>query len=80
MEVERLYGYISKKILLTNYFNNNPKPSSCQTKGLVGYAVVQDVGTVAGVIVATSDDPFGRGNPGVMPTEYMGCPAGCRLI
>ena len=41
---------------------------------------MQDDGTVAGVIVATSDDPWGTGNPGVMPMEYMGCPAGCRLI
>ena len=64
---------------ITNFCNNDPKPSSCQTTGLGGYAVVQDDGTVAGVIVSTNDDPWGTG-PGVMPMEYMGCPAGCRLI
>ena len=70
----------SNEDVLANYCNNDPKPSSCQTTGLGGYAVVHDDGTVAGVIVSTSDDPWGTGNPGIMPMEYMGCPAGCRLI
>ena len=45
---------------------------------LGGYAVVHPDGHVCGVIVATSTDPFGNG--GVMPHEYMGCPAGSRII
>ena len=47
-------------------------------KGLGGYAVVHPNGKVCGVIVATSADPFGNG--GTMPVEYMGCPAGSRII
>jgi hypothetical protein len=43
-----------------------------------GYAVVDADGRVCGVIVATSADPFGNG--GFMPIEYMGCPAGSRII
>ena len=44
-----------------------------------GYAVVNpETGTVHGVIVATSSDPFKNG--GTMPHEYMGCPAGCILV
>ena len=72
-------GNGSNLIALENYCNNDPKPSSCRTTGLGGYAVVHDDGTVAGVTVSTSDDPWGTG-PGVMPMDYMGCPAGCRLI
>lgn len=45
---------------------------------LGGYAVVHPDGHVCGVIVATSADPFGNG--GTMPNEYMGCPAGSRII
>lgn len=45
---------------------------------LGGYAVVHPDGHVCGVIVATSSDPFGNG--GTMPNEYMGCPAGSRII
>lgn len=45
---------------------------------LGGYAVVHPDGHVCGVIVATSTDPFGNG--GTMPNEYMGCPAGSRII
>jgi hypothetical protein len=45
---------------------------------LGGYAVVHSDGHVCGVIVASSNDPFGNG--GTMATEYMGCPAGSRLI
>ena len=45
---------------------------------LGGYAVVHSDGHVCGVIVASSNDPYGNG--GTMATEYMGCPAGSRLI
>jgi hypothetical protein len=45
---------------------------------LGGYAVVHTDGHVCGVIVASSNDPFGNG--GTMATEYMGCPAGSRII
>lgn len=48
------------------------------TTGLGGYAVVHPDGHVCGVIVATSTDPFGNG--GTMPQEYMGCPAGARIV
>ena len=47
-------------------------------EGLGGYAVIDSEGVVHGVIVATSSDPYGNG--GVMPHEYMGCPAGCRIV
>lgn len=48
-------------------------------EGLGGYAVVDPTtGVVHGVIVANSSDPFGNG--GVMPHEYMGCPAGCIIV
>ena len=48
-------------------------------EGLGGYAVVDPAtGVVHGVIVANSSDPFGNG--GVMPHEYMGCPAGCIIV
>ena len=44
-----------------------------------GYAVVDPkTGVVHGVIVASSADPFGNG--GVMPNEYLGCPAGCLIV
>lgn len=49
-----------------------------QADGLGGYAVVHPDGHVCGVIVATSNDPFGNG--GVMPQEYMGCPSGSRIV
>jgi hypothetical protein len=45
---------------------------------LGGYAVVHSDGHVCGVIVASSNDPFGNG--GTMATEYMGCPAGSGII
>jgi hypothetical protein len=48
------------------------------TNGFGGYAVVAADGHVCGVIVANSNDPFNNG--GVMPNEYMGCPAGSRII
>lgn len=60
----------------------SPTPSATQapisTTGLGGYAVVHPDGHVCGVIVATSTDPFGNG--GTMPQEYMGCPAGSRIV
>ena len=31
---------------------------------------------VSGVIGRTSDEAWETGNPGVMPMEYMSCPAG----
>lgn len=46
--------------------------------GTGGYAVVHPDGHVCGVIVANSSDPFGNG--GTMPQEYMGCPAGSRIV
>ena len=52
--------------------------SAAQADGLGGYAVVHPDGHVCGVIVATSSDPFGNG--GTMPNEYMGCPAGSRIV
>jgi hypothetical protein len=52
---------------------------SAQANGLGGYAVIHPDGHVCGVIVATSNDPFGNG--GTMgSTEYMGCPAGSLLV
>jgi hypothetical protein len=45
---------------------------------LGGYAVVHPSGRVCGVIVATSADPYGNG--GTMPVEYMGCPAGSKIV
>lgn len=47
------------------------------TSGLGGYAVIHPDGHVCGVTVSTSIDPFNNG--GVMPQEYMGCPAGSRF-
>ena len=53
-------------------------PSSMPYNGTGGYAVVHPDGHVCGVIVANSSDPFGNG--GTMPQEYMGCPAGSRIV
>jgi hypothetical protein len=54
-------------------------PISANAEGLGGYAIVDpSTGVVHGVIVANSSDPFGNG--GVMPHEYMGCPAGCVIV
>ncbi len=53
-------------------------PSSTPYNGTGGYAVVHPDGHVCGVIVANSSDPFGNG--GTMPQEYMGCPAGSRIV
>jgi hypothetical protein len=52
--------------------------TQAHASGLGGYAVVHPDGHVCGVIVATSTDPFGNG--GFMPVEYMGCPAGSRIV
>jgi hypothetical protein len=53
--------------------------TEAKAEGLGGYAVVDpSTGVVHGVIVANSSDPFGNG--GVMPHEYMGCPAGCVIV
>jgi hypothetical protein len=44
-----------------------------------GYAVVDpSTGKVHGVIVADNADPFNNG--GTMPRDYMGCPAGCKIV
>lgn len=48
------------------------------TSGLGGYAIIHPDGHVCGVIVATSNDPFGNG--GTMTQEYMGCPSGARIV
>jgi hypothetical protein len=54
-------------------------PISANAEGLGGYAIVDpSTGVVHGVIVANSSDPFGNG--GVMPHEFMGCPAGCVIV
>jgi hypothetical protein len=53
-------------------------PAPTQNSGTGGYAVVHPDGHVCGVIVANSSDPFGNG--GTMPQEYMGCPAGSRIV
>lgn len=53
-------------------------PAPVNTNGFGGYAVVHPDGHVCGVIVSGSSDPFNNG--GVMPQEYMGCPAGARIV
>ena len=54
-------------------------PINANAEGLGGYAIVDpSTGVVHGVIVANSSDPFGNG--GVIPHEYMGCPAGCVIV
>ena len=62
--------------------NSSPAPSQSpapvNTNGFGGYAVVHPDGHVCGVIVSASSDPFNNG--GVMPQEYMGCPAGSRIV
>lgn len=55
-----------------------PPPPAVNTNGFGGYAVVHPDGHVCGVIVANSNDPFNNG--GVMPQEFMGCPAGSRIV
>ncbi|MEY3341274.1 MAG: hypothetical protein RLZZ269_1185 [Actinomycetota bacterium] len=57
-------------------FDGSQGPSSGPTCGDVcGYAVVGNDGVVHGVIVC-QEGCFG----GVMPIDYMGCPAGCSLV
>lgn len=60
------------------FFHSFIQTSYADDPGLGGYAVVNSDGTVCGVIVANSSDPFGNG--GTMPVEYMGCPAGSRIV
>ena len=73
---------ISSILLLTlgmsiSFINN--ANASQDNEPLGGYAVVNpETGVVHGVIVARSSDPFQNG--GVMPAEYMGCPAGCIIV
>ncbi|MDA0698784.1 MAG: S-layer homology domain-containing protein [Chloroflexi bacterium] len=55
-----------------------PSPTPTLIPGLGGYAVIHPDGHVCGVTVATSANPFGNG--GTMPVEYMGCPAGSRIV
>ena len=65
-------------LLEKQYCYKDPTPEPCKKDGLGGYAVLHPDGYVAGVIVSTSVDPFGNG--GVMPHEYMGAPAGSKLL
>lgn len=55
---------------------------NCMTPGVVcGWAVVASDGVVHGVVVCTVDVCGSTGEwGGRLPVEYMGCPAGCRLI
>lgn len=55
--------------------NSSPAPSSPSCADTCGYAVVDNRGVVHGVIVC-QEGCFG----GVMPIDYMGCPAGCSLV
>lgn len=78
MTFERL-ARISIIALSLSIFVPISLPSTqAHASGLGGYAVVHPDGHVCGVIVATSTDPFGNG--GFMPNEYMGCPAGSRIV
>jgi hypothetical protein len=74
MQLPRLSSKIAFSLLLSSILIY-PQSASAD---LGGYAVVHPDGHVCGVIVATSTDPFGNG--GTMPQEYMGCPAGSRII
>jgi hypothetical protein len=61
-----------------------PSASSTPVNGLVGvggWAVIDSTGKVYGVIVCDNSVCGASGSwGGVMPVEYMGCPAGCRLV
>lgn len=49
--------------------------------GVGGWAVIDSSGKVYGVIVCDNSVCGASGSwGGVMPVEYMGCPAGCRLV
>ena len=66
---------------IANYCNNDPKPSSCQTTGLGGYAVVDENGNVLNITVSTSAEPWGASStPGVLDSLYKGCNGGCTLV
>ena len=55
--------------------NSSPAATSPTCADTCGYAVVDNSGVVHGVIVC-QEGCFG----GVMPVDYMGCPAGCSLV
>ena len=61
-----------------------PSASSAPVNGLAGvggWAVIDSSGKVYGVIVCDNSVCGTSGSwGGVMPNEYMGCPAGCRLV
>jgi hypothetical protein len=65
-----------------------PTPSSTSSSapvnglaGIGGWAVIDSSGKVYGVIVCDNSVCGTSGSwGGVMPVEYMGCPAGCRLV
>ena len=65
-------------VLVCLVFTNPSNLIAASADGLGGYAIVHSDGHVCGVIVANSSDPFGNG--GTMATEYMGCPAGSRIV
>jgi hypothetical protein len=62
----------------------SPSVSSAPVNGLTGiggWAVIDLSGKVYGVIVCDNSVCGSSGSwGGVMPVEYMGCPAGCRLV
>ncbi len=61
-----------------------PSASSATVNGLAGvggWAVIDSSGKVYGVVVCDNSVCGTSGSwGGVMPVEYMGCPAGCRLV
>jgi hypothetical protein len=59
----------------TSSASNEASASSASCADVCGYAVIDDSGVVHGVIVCEQ----GCFN-GVMPIDYMGCPAGCSLV
>ena len=63
---------------------SSPSASSTPVNGLAGvggWAVIDSTGKVYGVIVCDNSVCGANGSwGGVMPVEYMGCPAGCRLV
>ncbi len=62
----------------------SPSASSAPVNGLAGvggWAVIDSSGKVYGVVVCDNSVCGSNGSwGGVMPVEYMGCPAGCRLV
>lgn len=60
--------------------NANPAPVN-GLAGVGGWAVIDSSGKVYGVVVCDNSVCGVNGSwGGVMPVEYMGCPAGCRLV